>query len=311
MTRLSFLRPAQALLAVALLTTASCTAPRIMTMSGKVTPKGEFRGGGNMSFNLPTETISKTGSALKEAATQLAGQEKVDYSASGELVDKLQVAALAYILDPVQPSSDLYVRYGVADRVDVGYKYAFGSHVFDAMYQFMGPTGTPERPGGAAGAMYGSIGLQFATQRAKLPSIPYLDDINGLLQFQANRNDLLIPLVFSHSFGPEEQVGALSYGLVYSHTFLRYGFDPRNIYINAQASQLIPALPERRQNFSSYGAFFNVKLGYRYVYVIPALAVYYQNYGTYQLLNNRSTNLSGVTFIPSIGLQFRIPSSRR
>ncbi|MCB2408533.1 hypothetical protein [Hymenobacter lucidus] len=311
MKRPTLLRAGLALASLTTLLATSCTAPRIMTMSGKVTPKGEFKAGGNLAFNLPTETISKTSSAVKEAATQLASQDKVDYSTSGELVEKLQVAALAYVLDPVQTAPDLYVRYGVIDRLDVGYKYAFGSHVFDGMYQFMGPVGTPEQPGGAAGAMYGSIGLQFATQRAKLPDIPYLDDINGLLQFRATRNDLLVPLVFSHSFGPEEEIGAISYGVVYSHTFLRYGFDPRNIYVSNSASQLIPSLPERKQSFSSYGAFVNVKVGFRYAYIVPALAMYYQNYGTYQLLNSKSAKLSGMTFIPSIGVQFRIPTGRR
>ncbi|GAA3951157.1 hypothetical protein [Hymenobacter algoricola] len=304
MTRLSSLRRVLVLPALATLLTTSCMAPRGITSTGKVTPHGEFRVGGNQSFNIPTETIDKTGAVVKEAADQLVSQEKVEYS---DLVDKLQVAALAYVIDPVQPAADLYLRYGVIDRLDVGYKYAFGSHVFDAMYQFMGPTGTPERPGGAAGALYGSVGLQYATQRAKLPSIPYLDNINSLLRFEANRRDLIVPLVFSKSFGPEEEIGAVSFGAVYTHTFLRYGFDPRNIYKSGSATELLPSLPEQKRDFSSYGAFANVKIGYRYAYVIPAFALYYQNYGTYQLLNNQTAKLKGFTFIPSIGLQFRIP----
>ncbi|GAA4015555.1 hypothetical protein GCM10022408_31120 [Hymenobacter fastidiosus] len=286
----------------------SCMAPRAITSSGKVTPRGEFRVGGTQSFNIPTETISKTGAVVKEAADQLSRQDKVQYS---DLVDKLQVAALTYVIDPVQPAADLYVRYGAIDRLDVGYKYAFGSHVFDAMYQFMGTTGTPESPGGAAGGMYGSIGLQFATQRARLPTIPYFDNINSLLRFQANRNDLLVPLVFSKSFGPEEEIGAVSFGAVYTRTFLRYGFDPRNIYKSGSSTDLLPTLPEQRRSFSSYGAFANVKIGYRYAYIIPAFAMYYQNYGTFQLLNNKTAKLKGFTFIPSIGLQFRIPTSRK
>ncbi|UOQ74399.1 hypothetical protein [Hymenobacter cellulosilyticus] len=83
MTRLSFLRPAQALLAAATLLTTACSAPRLMTMSGKVTPRGEFRAGGNLAFNVPTSTIGKTGSAVKEAAEQLLSQDKVDYGTSG------------------------------------------------------------------------------------------------------------------------------------------------------------------------------------------------------------------------------------
>lgn len=300
----AFFRPVLGL-AVAVLVVTSCTAPRTIVSTGKVTPKGEFRGGGNLSFNIATETISKTGSALLQAAEDAADKDTVGYSAT---IDKLQIAALAYVLDPVRPASDLYLRYGVIGRLDVGYKYAFGSHVFDAMYQFLGPTGTVERPDGTAGATYGSIGLQFATQRAKLPSIPFLDDVNDVLGFKATRKDLIIPLVISHSFGPEEEIGAFSYGLVYSRSFLRYSFTPGNVF---EDRVKVPELPLQKVNYGSFGAFASAKLGYRYVYVMPAIGFYYQNYGTYTLLKNKSAELRGLTIVPSIGLQFRVPNSRR
>jgi len=292
-------------LPVVLFCATSCVAPRTIVSTGKVTPRGEFRVGGNAAFNVATATLSKGGSALKSAVQSATGKDTVQYNQS---ITDLQAAALAYVLDPVQPTSDLYLRYGVIDRLDVGYKYAFGSHVFDAMYQFLGPVGTPEHPVGRSGDTYASIGLQYATQRAKLPGLSYLDNLTNLVGFRASRNDLLVPLVFSRSFGPEEENGAFSYGLVYAHTFLRYGFAPSKIYVSA--SQQVPELPTSRENFSSYGAFINVKVGYRYVYVIPALSIFYQNYGTFALLNNRTTSLSGVTIVPSIGLQFRIPTSR-
>lgn len=300
-----FSRPALFLSAAATLLVGSCTAPRTIVSTGKVTPKGEFRVGGNLAFNVATETISKTGSALKSAAEETASKDTVGYSGT---IDRLQVAALAYVLDPVRPSSDLYVRYGALDRLDVGYKYAFGSHVFDAAYQFLGPTGTVERPGGPAGANYASIGLQFATQRASLPSLPFLDDIDDLLGFKATRRDIIVPLVFSHSFGAEEEIGAISYGVVYTHTFLRYGFAPGKVF---NGNVKVPELPLQKTNFPSFGGFVNAKIGYRYAYVIPSLGIYYQNYGDYQLLNNKTASLSGLTIVPSIGLQFRIPSSRR
>lgn len=300
---------------VALLFSAACTAPRAIVSTGKVTPRGEFRVGGNLSFNVPTETISKAGATLKSAAQDLANKAANDTVNYNQTVENLQVAAIAYALDPVRPSSDLYVRYGVVERFDVGYKYAFGSHVFDAMYQFLGPTGTPENPGSReAGVTYGSIGLQYATQRSKLPDIPFISDINTLLDFRATRHDLIVPLVFSQSLGAEEEIGAISYGLVYAHSFIRYGIVPGNIFNGTGSAYVpgkVPDLPTTRRNFSSFGAFFNAKLGYRYAYVIPALSVYYQNYGEYALLNNRTTKLSGLTFIPSLGLQFRIPSTRR
>ncbi len=295
---------AAALAAVALLFASSCTAPRAIVATGKVTPQGEFRVGYNQGLNLASAPIAKAGSAVKEAASQAASQQKVDYT---DATTQLQAAALAYVLDPVQPTADLSIRYGIVPRLDAGYKYAFGSHVFDAQYQLLGPTGTPENPGpgAATGTTYASIGLQFATQRAKLPSIPFLSDINAVLNFRATRHDLLIPLTFSNSFGPEEEFGAISYGLVYAHSWVSYGFAPDKIYTG---SVKVPELPLQSRNFSSFGGFLNLKFGYRYFYVIPAVSVFYQNYGDFTLLNNQSTSLSGVTFVPSIGLQLRIPN---
>lgn len=292
------------LAASALLLASSCTAPRAIVATGKVTPQGEFRVGYNQGFNVATASLSKVGSAVKEAAAQAATQQKVDYT---DATTQLQAAALAYILDPVQPTADLNIRYGIVPHLDAGYKYAFGSHVLDAQYQFLGPVGTPENPdrGAVTGTTYGSIGLQFATQRAKLPSIPFLSDINSVLNFRANRNDLLVPLTFSQSFGPEEEIGAISYGLVYAHSWVSYGFAPDKIYTG---SVKVPELPLQSRNFSSFGGFVNLKLGYRYFYVIPAVSLFYQNYGDYALLNGQSTSLSGVTVVPSLGFQLRIPN---
>ena len=293
-----------ALAAASLLLATACSAPRAIIATGKVTPQGEFRVGYNQGFNLATAPLAEAGSAVKEAASQAATQQKVDYT---DATTQLQAAALAYILDPVQPTADLNIRYGIVPRLDAGFKYAFGSYVFDTQYQLLGPTGSPENPdrGAASGTTYASIGLQFATQRAKLPSLPFLSDINSVLNFRATRNDLLVPLTFSQSFGPEEEIGAISYGLVYAHSWVSYGFAPTKIY---NGSVQVPELPLQSRNFSSFGGFVNLKLGYRYLYVIPAVSVFYQNYGDYALLNGASTSLSGVTFVPSIGLQLRIPN---
>ena len=291
--------------AAAGLAAASCAAPRAIVATGKVTPQGEFRVAYNQGFNVASAPLSKATTALKDAASQAARKDTIGY---GGAVNDLQAAALAYILDPVQPTADVSVRYGIVPHLDAGYKYAFGSHVFDAQYQFLGPVGTPENPdrGAAGGTTYASIGLQFATQRTKLPSLPFLSDINSLLNLRATRNDLLVPLIFSQSFGPEEAIGAISYGVVYAHSWVSYGFAPSKIYTG---NQLISALPTTNRNFSSFGGFLNLKLGYRYFYVIPAVSVFYQNYGDYALLNGASTSLSGVTVVPSLGFQLRIPTS--
>ena len=296
-------------LAVSLLVmAASCTAPRAIVATGKVTPQGEFRVGYNQAFNIASAPLSKAGSAVKEAASQAASQQKVDYT---DAITQLQAAALAYILDPVQPTADLSIRYGIVPHLDAGYKYAFGSHVFDVQMQLLGPTGSPESPGAgaASGTTYASVGLQFATQRAKLPSLPFLTDINNVLNFRATRNDVLVPLIFSQSFGPEEEIGAISYGLVYGHSWVSYGFAPDKIYVPGNSGPVrVPELTLQKRNFSSFGGFVNLKLGYRYFYVIPAVSLFYQNYGDYALLHEQSTSLSGVTVVPSLGFQLRLPN---
>jgi len=301
---LFFRRWAGVVAAAGLLFATACSAPRAIVATGKVTPQGEFRVGYNQGFNIATAPLSKAGAALKGTASASANKDTVGY---GGAVTNLQAAALAYLLDPVQPTADLSIRYGIVPRLDAGFKYAFGSYVFDAQYQLLGPTGTPENPdrGAVSGTTYASVGLQFATQRAKLPSLPFLTDINSVLNFRATRNDLLVPLIFSQSFGPEEEIGAISYGLVYAHSWVSYNFAPNNVYLNTQK---IPALPTQSRDFSSFGGFVNLKLGYRYFYVIPAVSVFYQNYGQYALLNGASTSLSGVTFVPSLGFQLRIPN---
>jgi hypothetical protein len=304
--------PLARLAALALLSATACTAPRSITTSGKVLPQGEFRVAYNQGFNVATEPISKAGTAVKNAATQLGNQassgQKVNYS---DAVSDVQTAALAYLVDPVQTSADLSIRYGVIPRLDVGYKYAFGSHVFDTQYQLLGPTGSVENPerGAASGTTYASVGLQYAIQRTGLPKIPFLTDVNSLLGLSATRHDLLIPLTVSQSFGPEESVGAISYGAVYAHSWVSYGFTPSNLY-NRAGTSVLPPLERQSRNFSSYGLFLNLKLGYKYVYVVPAVSVYYQNYGDYTLVDGSTTSLSGVTFIPSLGFQVRIPSFR-
>ncbi|QKG53587.1 hypothetical protein [Hymenobacter sp. BRD67] len=301
---------AAALLALA---ATACTAPRGITTSGKVTPQGEFRLAYNQGFNVGSAPLSKAGSAVKTAASQLGSQaargDTVRYSGA---VSNLQTAALAYLLDPLQPTADLSIRYGVVPRLDVGYKYAFGSHVFDTQYQLLGPTGSVENPDrdAAGGTTYASIGLQYAIQRAALPNLSFLTDVNNLLGISASRHDVLIPLTVSQSFGPEESIGAISYGAVYAHSWVSYGFTPSNLY-NATGGSRLPALPRQSRNFSSYGLFLNLKLGYKYVYVVPAVSLYYQNYGDFTLLDGSTTSLSGVTFIPSLGLQFRIPNLSR
>lgn len=277
-----------------------CTAPRAVINSGKVTAPGKFKAGINFGGNVATEPISQLDDIGKAAVDAIAKKDTVFYDDEVETATK---ALLAYALDPVGPTFDFYIRYGIAPRLDAGYKYASGVHVFDTQYQFLGPTGTPEAPG--QGDWYGSIGLQYAGQSSGWVDKLFLDKLQPLLQFTAKRKDITVPIIFSKSFGPEEEKGSIAFGAVYNHTFIKYGFEPGKLFkkygSDSEIEKVNPLM--EKNDFSSYGLFVNARFGFKFLYIVPALTVYYQNYGDYKLLNKTVYSYSGLTLIPSIGLQ--------
>jgi hypothetical protein len=280
---------------------AGCTPSRSITASGKVTPKGAFKIGGNTAFNAATAPLGQIDEVTKSAVQAIENRDSIYF----EDVRGLSRGLLAYSLDPVAPTNDFYIRYGIAKRVDVGYKFASGAHVFDAMYQFMGGLGTPDNPGPAG--LHGSIGLQYAGQHADLPGKLGLNKLSAIFNYDLSRKDMLVPLVFSHSFGPEEQYGNISWGLVYGHTFIKYGFAPSKLFVRNAGDEIKRVNPFlQKEHYSSYGAFFNAKIGFKYAYLLPALSIYYQNYGTYNLFGLQQESFKGMTFIPSLGLQINL-----
>ena len=281
----------------------SCTAPRSIISSGKVTPKGEFKGGFNTSFNIATAPLAELDDVTRAAVDALDnGKDTLVFNQS---VAALTSGLLAYALDPVTPATDIYVRYGIANRVDVGYKFASGAHVIDAMYQFAGSLGTINNPGEKG--WYGSIGIQYSGQSSNLPSKVGLNKLGSIFRFDLSRKDLLVPLVFSYSFGPEEIYGNIAFGLVYGSTFINYGFNPSKVLVKyaGNVAERLPSFNQKKQ-FNSFGGFVNGKVGFKSVYFVPALSIYHQNYGNYTLFDVQQKQYKGLTIIPSIGLQFHI-----
>lgn len=284
----------------------SCSAPRTVLNSGKVTPHKTLRAGFDYSISIATQPIKSILGNTKDLAETLSSKDSIVFD---EVIPALNTAILAYALDPINTGYNFYGRYGLFKKVDIGYKYS-GPHVFDARYQFMGSSGTFDEPG-EKGA-YGSIGIQYSSQKYELPDVKGLDKLQDILGLDFKRKDILIPLIFSNSFGTEEKYGAVSYGLAYAHTFVRYSMNPKNIYWVAGAAganidkELIPSVSVRT-NYPSFGTFLNIKLGYKYVYGLASFAMYYQKYGTYPLLGGESAKFKGFSFIPSAGIFFDLP----
>lgn len=282
-------------LMVALLLT-SCAAPRVINQSGKVTNKGNLVIGATASYNYSGQAARALGNVVLESLPNLTNQDSI--RADG-LLRTINRAAVAQAIDPLSGGYDFYARYGLIHGLEISYKKAGRANVFGTQFQFLGNTGSYEQI--TASRIHGSVGVYYGSQSYKLPGI--IADMQSVFGYQFKRRDLVIPLIISRSLGNQEEFGSIACGMVYSRTRIEYAWVPDKIYdgngIPLQAGK-------ERQVFSSYGFFFNAKLGYRHVFVIPALSIFHQNYGTYRLLDGGTTALKGWSVVPSISLQFQL-----
>ena len=192
---------------------ASCTPPRAIYNSGKVTPHKQFKAGGDFSANFTSHIARSLYDNVKSVATPLITKDSLTLN---EQIVYLNKTALAYALDPFGAGYGFYARYGLLPRFDLGYKFSSGTHVFDGMYQFMGSTGTFDAP--QKNVLNGSIGVQYSFKNYDLPSWSGMDKAQSVLGFNFKREDLLVPVIFSLSFGDEETYGSLGFGCVYTKT---------------------------------------------------------------------------------------------
>jgi len=277
----------------------SCTPPRSIQNSGKVTPHKQFKAGADVTANLTSHFARSLYKNVESIAQPLINKDSINLD---EQLIYLNKTALAYAIDPFGAGYGFYARYGILPDFDIGYKLASGSHVFDGVYQFMGSKGTISAP--EEGMLHGSIGFQYSFKNYSLPDWSGLKLAQKILDFNMKRKDILIPLTVSVAIGPEETYGSVSLGIAYSHTFLNYGFGNSRIYdtLNSMSPEIIAAI-HSKQNFSAWGTFFNIKLGYKFIYFIPACALYYQNFGNYNLIDGNTAGFKGISFVPSFGLQ--------
>ncbi len=282
----------------------SCSSPRSMLTSGKVLPKNHVRIGKNTTFNISSAPIERSIRGSKDLAEQSSNGDSVMYNSQ---IKNLNSAFMAYCLDPIGYSTETYFRYGLGHRADFGFRNNGDASAFDMMYQFMGSNKNCNESD--KGGFYGSIGAQYSWQNYRFVDMHKFEKVQKLFGLDMNRKDITIPLVFSKSFGPEERVGCFSFGLVYSHSFIKYKIEPKNIY----SEQVMDNIPSQllapvsgKSEFDAYGTFLNVKIGKKYVFFNFSLSAYYQNYGRYPMLDGSDVLLKGISIVPSYGMQFNI-----
>jgi hypothetical protein len=281
----------------------SCAGPRSQLNSGKVLSKNQVRFGKNYTINISTAPVVESVKGTVALAENLRDKDTVIIN---QQITSLNRAFLAYCLDPIGYNAEIFFRYGIGHRIDFGFKNCGGSNSFDVQYQFLGSNKNFNES--EKGGWYGSISAQFGWKNYRFVNWKMFTKFQRLFGLEMKRQDISVPVIFSKSWGPEERVGCFSFGIVYTHSFIKYKFNNERIYSLADSlapsGLLVPV--EGKTNFSSYGTFMNLKVGKKFVYFNFSLAVYYQNYGTYQLLGGKKALLEGLSIVPSYGIQINI-----
>lgn len=280
-----------------------CSSSRSMLNSGKVVPKGQVRFGKNYTISISSSPISQSVKGSRDLINNLSDKDTVYYN---QQLEHVNAALLSYCVDPIGYTEELYLRFGLGKRLDMGFKKG-GATAVDVMFQFLGSN--KNFNDSDKGGYYGSVGLQYSWQNYRFLNYPMFDKVQRLFGVEMSRREFSLPVIFSKSFGPEERTGCFSFGVVYTHSFINYRITTKNIYEAGQFTNVSPELLkpiEDKVNFGAYGTFLNVKIGKRFVFFNFSLAAYYQDYGRYKLLGGTSRTLKGITIIPSYGMQFNI-----
>jgi hypothetical protein len=294
------------LLLITLVILASCNTSRSVLNSGKVTTKNQVQFGKNYTYNISSAPITESIKGSYRLGNDVSNKIN-DTLIITEQLDYINTSFIAYCLDPIGYTDDMFLRYGLGHRMDIGFKKSGSANTIDWAYQFLGSNKNFNES--AIGGFYGSIGLKYSWQNYRFANLPMFDKLQHIFGVDVQRKDFAIPLTVSKSFGPEERTGCFSFGLIYSYSFINYKLAPKNIYIRDAANTYAPQLLEPIQskvNYSSYGTFINVRVGKKYVFFNCGIALYYQNYGKYKLISGNQKYIRGVSIVPSYGILVNI-----
>lgn len=278
----------------------SCTAPRAILESGKVTEKGHIKAGYLNHTNIPSLMTKSIRSAIQTDYTSMFEQDTVNMTNS---VLSLGESVVTYSLDPLSNASESFFRYGISDRLDAGIKYS-GKWCFDVQHQIVGKG---DRYYFSDEKTNVSIAAQYSYEDYKLPEIA--GDIQELLGYKFKRNDLLLKCIGSISFGEDEKIGYLGFGFAYNLSFVKYGFQPNFVltYLDlATGNKIMEEFHMRKQIYGAYGGFINFSVGYKYAYFTMGISCFFQNFGSYYLYGGKTIYPKGFSIIPSFGIQIRI-----
>ena len=287
-------------ISIALLT--SCGAPRNFNHSGRALDQGQVQVQLDNTINIPVTTLGKLSEYSTSALSSAAGDT---LHVDGAFED-FATAIMGYAYDPLGFYPGIGFKVGLGHNIDLGYTRASGVNIFDLKYQFykvhdLGGTGAYENE------LDASMGFRFATQSYEMPSV--LSSLQELLGYQMDRKDYIWNMTVSRTFKKKQEYGFISGGLIIGRSSISYDWSLPGILevYNDQLEQIVP-MPRGEVAYTSYGAFVSTKIGYRWIYLLVSLSAYYQNYPDVELFGKTFSPGSGLSLVPSIGIQLNFNS---
>ncbi|MBN1203379.1 MAG: hypothetical protein JXB05_00455 [Myxococcaceae bacterium] len=210
---------------------------------------------------------------------------------------RLLTAGLSLAVAPPGPVSEVTIRAGLADDVDVGLRYSGISLRLDTRYRFLHAGDGPQVPENNRKSFDMAIGLAGARHSFKSPVL----DVLEIIQVDDfSRWDVEVPLYISADIGDIFRVYAAP-KYVYSRTRL----DQKLVNFAEQGKDVTgfdASLPAK-VNSHFIGSTFGLSLGYKYVHVFAELTGGYTS--CKPTLFGQQRNLGGATFYPAIGIAIR------
>jgi hypothetical protein len=216
---------------------------------------------------------------------------------SEELQQRMLTSGVALAVAPPGPVNELMIRAGLADDLDVGFRYSGVSMRLDTKYRFLHSGDGADVPENKRQSFDMAIGLAGARHSFKSPVL----DVLKIVQIDDfKRYDVEVPLYISKDYGDIFRLYAAP-KYIYSRTSL----DAKLVNFAEQGKEVTgfdARLPASVKS-EFVGSTLGLSVGYKYVHVFAELT------GGYTIckpnLFGAQRNLGGATFYPAVGIAFR------
>jgi hypothetical protein len=238
-------------------------------------PKGGVHVGAGMDVGIP---VTRVLDAIDQAEA-LADKYRADPSYMPTDADRRAAldAAIGLALNAPGVTTDLMVRYGVADRFDAGFRYTTSGLHLDGKLQFL------RQPGGWDGA----VSLGYANHSFKGTVFDALEYV-GIDDF--SRHDVELPLILGRRLS--------SWGRFWAGAKYIYA----KVSIDAKLQNVDETLTVD-DSMHYLGGFAGFAAGYRWVYLFAELTI--MEMVAKPTILGEPTDLGGTIVMPAFGLMAR------